>query len=145
MPSVFDVVRRKGPNVVCVAKDSTVLDAARIMMEGRIGGVLVVDADDKIVGIFTERDVLRRVVAEQRVASETLISEVMSRELVTVTCSTSLDACGTLMTERRIRHLPVIENGQLRGIITPGDLMAFRLAEQESLVQTLEHYVFDLR
>ena len=144
-PTVLDVVKRKGSNVVRVAQDSTVLDAARIMMEGRIGGVLVVDADDNVVGIFTERDVLRRVVAEERVASETVISDVMSRELVTVTCKTLLDACGALMTERRIRHLPVMEDGQLHGIITPGDLMAFRLAEQESLVQSLEHYVFDLR
>lgn len=144
-PTVLDVVKRKGSNVVQVAQDSSVLDAARIMMEGRIGGVLVVDSDEQVVGIFTERDVLRRVVAEQRNASETPISAVMSRDLVTVLCTTSLDACGALMTERRIRHLPVMEGGKLRGIITPGDLLAFRLAEQESLVQTLEHYVYDLR
>jgi len=144
MPTVRDVVSRKGQNVVTVAPDCTVLEAARIMMQGRIGGVLVCE-NDKVVGIFTERDVLRRVVAEQRVPAETRVSEVMSRELVTVTSATKLDDCSALMTQRRIRHLPVVDENDLRGIITPGDLLAFRCSEQESVIQSLEHYVFDLR
>ncbi len=145
MPTVRDVVVQKGHGVVSVASDCLVFDAARIMMDGRVGGVLVRDEENHVVGIFTERDVLRRVVAEQRDARRTRVSDVMSRDLVTVTSRTSLDACGTLMTERHIRHLPVVDDGGLRGMITPADLLAFRATEQETLIQDLEHYVFDLR
>lgn len=145
MPSVRDVVALKGGRVVCVSPDCLVLDAARIMMEGRFGGVLVQDSDNQVVGIFTERDVLRRVVAAQRDPATTLVSEVMSRELVTVSLDTKLDDCSALMTERRIRHLPAMDANGLQGIITPGDLLAFRVAEQETMIQTLEHYVFALR
>jgi len=144
MPNVRDVVSRKGQKVVTVAPDCTVLETARIMVQDRIGGVLVCH-NDVIVGIFTERDVLRRVVAEQRIPAETLVSEVMSRELVTVTSMTTLDDCSALMTQRRIRHLPVVDEKALQGIITPGDLLAFRCSEQESVIESLHHYVHDLR
>ena len=144
MPIVRDVVSRKGQKVVTVAPDCSVLEAARIMMHDRIGGVLVCH-NDVIVGIFTERDVLRRVVADQRAPAETPVSEVMSRELITVTPTTTLDDCSALMTQRRIRHLPVVDEKSLQGIITPGDLLAFRVAEQQSVIESLHSYVHDLR
>jgi len=145
MPTVRDVLARKGYNVVSVGTESSVLDAARIMAQGRIGGVLVRDADDRVVGIFTERDVLGRVVAEQRDPALTLVREVMSPNPVTVSSLTSLEACSAVMTQRRVRHLPVMDDGDLCGMITPGDLLAFRMAEQETLIQDLQHYVFDIR
>ena len=145
MATVREVLARKSPDVVSVAMDCTVLEAARVMMHGRIGGVLVTDGDAQVVGIFTERDVLGRVVAEQRDPALTKVSEVMTPNPLTVTSLTTLEACSTLMTQRRVRHLPVMDDGALRGIITPGDLLAFRMAEQETLIQDLHSYVFDIR
>ncbi len=145
MPTVRDVLARKSAEVVSVGLDCTVLDAARLMMQGRIGGVLVMDADAMVVGIFTERDVLGRIVAEQRDPALTMIKDVMTAKPLTVSSLTTLDACSTLMTQRRVRHLPVMDDGELRGIITPGDLLAFRMAEQETLIQDLHSYVFDIR
>ncbi len=145
MATVRDVLARKSPEVVRVRLDCTVLDAARVMMQGRIGGVLVCDPDDRVVGIFTERDVLGRVVAAQRDPALTVVSDVMTPDPVSISSLTSLDACSALMTQRRVRHLPVMDDGELRGMITPGDLLAFRMAEQETLIQDLRHYVFDIR
>ena len=145
MATVRDALARKSPEVTSVALDCTVLDAARVMMQGRIGGVLVLDSDAQVVGIFTERDVLGRVVAEQRDPALTKVSEVMTPKPLTVTSLTTLEACSTLMTQRRVRHLPVMDDGELRGIITPGDLLAFRVAEQETLIKDLHSYVFDTR
>ena len=145
MSTVRDVLARKGSEVVRVPLDCTVLDAARIMSQGRIGGVLVCDADDCMVGIFTERDVLARVVAAQRDPAATVVSDVMTPNPVSISSLTSLDVCSALMTQRRVRHLPVVDDGELRGMITPGDLLAFRMAEQETLIQDLQHYVFDIR
>lgn len=145
MATVRDVLARKSPEVVSVGLDATVLDTARLMMHGRIGGVLVLDGEQRVVGIFTERDVLGRVVAEQRDPATTLVSAVMTPKPLTVTSLTTLDACGTLMTQRKVRHLPVMDDGELRGIVTPGDLLAFRMAEQETLIQDLHSYVFDIR
>jgi CBS domain-containing protein len=98
-----------------------------------------------MVGIFTERDVLGRVVADQRDPAATLVSDVMTRNPVSISSLTSLDVCSALMTQRRVRHLPVVDDGELVGMITPGDLLAFRMAEQETLIQDLQHYVFDIR
>jgi CBS domain-containing protein len=145
MAIVRDVVARKGAEVVSVGMDCLILDAARMMMERRIGGVLVRDASGQVVGIFTERDVLRRVVAGQRDPAKTAVGELMTLELITVTPDTSLDECSALMTQRRIRHLPVMDDSGLRGIITSGDLLAFRVAEQEALIEDLNRYVHALR
>ncbi len=95
-------------------------------MEARIGGVLVRDGDGTVQGIFTERDVLRRVVADQLDPASTPVSDVMSRELISVTSSTLLADCSALMTKHRVRHLPVIDDGRLGGIITPGDQPTYR-------------------
>lgn len=145
MPTVRDVLARKGHKVVSVGTGATVLDAARLMSEGRIGGVLVMSDAEQVIGIFTERDVLGRVVAEQRDPSTTKVVDVMTPDPVSIDCCTTLDACSALMTSRRVRHLPVMDAGTLRGMITPGDLLAFRMAEQETIIEELHHYVFDTR
>lgn len=145
MATVRDALARKSSAVVSVGLECSVLEAARLMMQGRIGGVLVLDDDALVVGIFTERDVLGRVVAEHRDPAVTLVRDVMTPKPVSVTSLTTLDACSALMTQRRVRHLPVMDDGELRGIITPGDLLAFRVAEQETLIHDLHSYVFDIR
>ena len=123
MPTVRDVLARKGHKVVSVGTECSVLDAARLMSQGRIGGVLVLDDAERVIGIFTERDVLGRVVAEQRDPSTTMVVDVMTPDPVSIDCRTTLDACSSLMTSRRVRHLPVMDGGALHGMITPLSLI----------------------
>lgn len=144
MPSVRELLVRKGTAVVSVAPGSTVLDAAHLMNEKGIGGVVVMDGD-KLVGIFTERDIMRRVVAATRDPASTLVSDVMTTECLTITADIKIPVCRAMMTSRRIRHLPVMHDGGLVGLVTSGDILAFEVAEAEAQIEQLERYVFDTR
>lgn len=144
MATVREILARKGTEVVTAAPDTPVLEAAQLMNARGIGAVPVM-AEDRLVGIFTERDLMRRVVAEGRDPRTTLIREVMTPEPLTATPETTVDDCGALMTARRIRHLPVLSPGGLSGIVTIGDLLAFQIAEQASTIAQLNSYVYDVR
>ena len=144
MATVRDILGRKGSVVVSVTPDTNVLEAARLMNTRGIGAVLVLDGD-RLAGIFTERDVLRRVVAEQREAGTTLVRDVMTASLTSTTADATIDACAALMTSRRIRHLPVLEGVRLVGVVTTGDLMAFQVAEQADTIAQLNSYVYGNR
>ncbi len=144
MATVRDILGRKGSVVVSVTPDTTVVEAARLMNTRGIGAVLVLDGD-RLAGIFTERDVLRRVVAEQRSAETTRVRDVMTSALATTTPDATTDACAALMTGRRIRHLPVLEGARLIGVVTTGDLMAFQVAEQADTIAQLNSYVYHNR
>lgn len=144
MPTVHDILARKGSEVITMAPADTVLDAARVMNGEGIGGVPVSDAGT-LIGIVTERDVLRRVVAEQRDPARTALREVMTTTLVTCTPDTALEACAAIMTERRLRHLPVVDARGLCGMVTIGDVLAFQLHEQQATIDELHRYVFDGR
>lgn len=146
MATVRDVLARKGANVVTVPPQLSVLDAARLMNERGIGGVPVLERGE-LVGIFTERDVLRRVVAEQRDPAATPVSAAMTAPVLTCTPATTVEECGAIMTTRRIRHLPVIDadGGALAGVVTIGDLLALQVAEQEATIQELNRFIYDLR
>jgi CBS domain-containing protein len=114
------------------------------MNEEGIGGVLVMEGDD-LAGIFTERDVLRRVVAAGLDPARTTVGEVLTSSVVTCEPDTSIDECGALMTARHIRHLPVREAGRLVGLVTIGDILAFRVSEQQTTIEQMNNYLFDLR
>lgn len=144
MPSVRELLVRKGTAVVSVSPTNTVLDAAHLMNEKGIGGVVVMDGD-KLVGIFTERDIMRRVVAATRDPATTLVSDVMTAECLTITADIKIPVCRAMMTSRRIRHLPVVHDGGLVGLVTSGDILAFEVAEAEAQIEQLEKYVFDTR
>ncbi len=144
MPSVKDLLARKGNAVIAVAPENTVLDAAHIMNEKGIGGVVVMH-DTALVGIFTERDIMRRVVAATRDPKTTLVSDVMTTECLTITADMQVAECRALMTTRRIRHLPVMHDGGLVGVVTSGDILAFEVAEAEAQIEQLQRYVFDVR
>jgi CBS domain-containing protein len=144
MATVHDILDRKGREVVAVETGATVLQAARRMNERGIGGVVVTEGG-RIAGIFTERDVLRRVVAEGRDPARTTVGEVMTAPVLRCRPDARLDECRALMTERRIRHLPVVDQDEIRGIVTTGDLLAHQVREQEDQIQFLNSYVFDLR
>jgi CBS domain-containing protein len=147
MATVREVLARKAhlrPGLLTVEATTSVRDAARLMAEHGIGGVPVL-ADGRIVGIFTERDILRRVVAEGRDADATPVREVMTHPVVVTTSSTPLDECAAVMTSRRLRHVPIVDGDALVGMVTIGDVLALRAAEQEVTIAELNRYVFDLR
>jgi len=144
MSSVRDLLARKGTNVISVAPTQTVLDAANVMNETGIGGVVVLE-NSRLVGIFTERDIMRRVVAARRDPSSTLVSDVMTTEPMTITADVKIAVCRAMMSTRRIRHLPVMHDGGLVGMVTSGDVLAFEVAEAEAQIEQLEKYVFDVR
>lgn len=144
MPVVRDILARKGVETVTVAPTTTVLEAAQIMNTRGIGAVIVLEAS-QLAGIFTERDVMRRVVAEQRNPATTLVSDVMTRHLVTTRADITVEECASQMTTRRIRHLPVVGDAGLAGVITIGDLLAWQVAEQAVTIAQLNSFVYDNR
>ena len=122
-----------------VKATETVSRAIRLMADRRIGAVLVVE-NGIVVGIFTERDYIMRIEVEGRVAKETLLRDVMTDKMYTVTTSTSIEHCLALMTRYRFRHLPVVEDGNLMGIISMRDAVAAVLDAQGAEIQGLENY-----
>lgn len=144
MATVRDLLARKGTAAFTVTPGHTVLDAAALMNDKGIGGLLVVKGGE-LVGVFTERDVLRRVVAARRDPAATSVESVMTRDVITCSPETSLDECRTVMTERRVRHLPVVGGGKIEGIVTIGDLLAMEVAEHRDTIGHLQNYVFDVR
>ncbi len=144
MSTVRDLLARKGTSVVSVTPDQTVLDAAHLMNEKGIGGVVVMQGST-LVGIFTERDIMRRVVAAMRDPATTVIRDVMTPDCMTITADVKIAACRSMMSARRIRHLPVVHEGGLVGMLTSGDILAFEVAQAEAQIEQLEKYVFDVR
>jgi CBS domain-containing protein len=144
MPAVREILDRKGSSVITVSPDATVLEAAQLMNQRGTGSVLVLEGG-ALCGILTERDLLRKVVAEQRDPARTAVGEVMTRALVTCTPDMSLEQCAAIITERRIRHLPVVGADGLCGMVTIGDVMAFELREKDLTIQQLNSYVYNVR
>ncbi len=141
MARVRDLLTRKGPNVITVPTTASVLDAAQLMNEHHIGGIVVVEGG-RPAGIFTERDILRRIVAACADPAATTVGDVMTTAMLTVTPDTPIDECRALMTERRVRHLPVIGAEGLEGLVTAGDVMAWEVAESKTQIQQLTDYVY---
>lgn len=141
MLTVQDVLDRKGREVATIDSHRSVLEAAEKMNERHIGS-LVVTSGDRVIGIFTERDILRRVVAAGKSPTETRVAEVMSAPTACCRRRTTLAECRSIMTQRRIRHLPVVEDGNLLGIISAGDLMAIEAIEQQTAIEFLHEYMF---
>ena len=140
MARVKDILAKKGNFLATAAKNDSVLSAAREMNARRIGAVLVMDGD-AAVGMFTERDILTRVVAAQKDPAETLLAEVMSSPVVCCEPDMKIDELRSVMTVRRIRHMPVADENGLRGIVTSGDLMAHEVTESQETIKYLHQYI----
>ena len=140
MPTVQDILSHKGNEVASVQRERSVIDAAREMNRLRIGSLVVVEGP-KVVGMFTERDILVRVVAEARDPNRVTVGQVMTAPVVCVTPETDLQECKSIVTTRRIRHIPVVANGELVGIVTSGDIMARESMDREVTIESLQEYI----
>ncbi|MBC8368166.1 CBS domain-containing protein [bacterium] len=141
MPKVSDLLKRKGSDVASVNENDTVLDAAHIMNDLKIGSV-VVTHDEMVVGIFTERDILMRIVAAEKDPATTKVGDVMTRPVAACCPHTSLEECQSVISSKRIRHLPVVDEGRLVGIVTSGDLLAREAKEQAATIEYLYEYLY---
>ena len=142
MATVGSIIAEKGSDVLSIRKDATVLEAAALMNEHRTGSVLVV-TDDHVDGIFTERDVLRRVVGAGLDPSATRVGEVMTTELACCEPDTTVEEARTAMRNRKIRHLPVVDSDKkVHGIVSIGDLNAHHLDAQEQTIHFLRKYLY---
>ena len=141
MGQISDILDEKGRDVVSVDGTATVLDAIATMVDGNVGALLVYEGT-RLVGIVTERDYLRRVTLEGRDERTTPVREIMSSELVYVGPDASIDECMAVMTERRIRHLPVLtDEREVAGIVSIGDIVKFHSKEQDVQIRFLTEYI----
>ncbi len=140
MKSVTHILDAKGRKVWSVAPDAKVYEALERMAEHDVGALLVMDGD-RLAGIVSERDYARKVILLGRRSHEASVAEIMTAEVLTVTPESSVADCMTLMTERRIRHLPVVEDGSLVGLVSIGDVVKAVISDQEHLIEQLERYI----
>jgi CBS domain-containing protein len=130
----------KGSDVTAVAPSDTVYRALEVMEEHNIGAVVVLDGED-LVGILSERDYARKVILLDRLSKQTKVSDIMTASVLTVSPETTVVECMGIMTERKVRHLPVLDDGRLAGVISIGDVVKAVIAQQRSLIEQLEHYI----
>ncbi|NHZ71975.1 MAG: CBS domain-containing protein [Aquificales bacterium] len=146
MTSINQLLQNKGSQVWSVSPDNTVLEALKTMAEKNIGAVVVLESDGTMCGIFSERDYARRVVLDGRSSENTLIRDVMTGEVYYAHAQDSVDRCMALMSEKRFRHVPVLDdNKQLIGIISIGDIVKTVMAEQQVLIDHLEDFITGTR
>jgi len=124
-----------------ISKDQSVMQALIIMSEKNIGAIIIVDNNDLPIGIFSERDYARKVILKGKNSKDTLLDEVMTKELITVTREFKIDQCMELMIENKIRHLPVVENKKVVGIISIGDVLKIMIKEQKELIDHLQKFI----
>ena len=140
MNFVNEILKAKGRDVWTVSSDSTVYDALQEMADKKVGALLVVE-DDKLVGVFSERDYARKVILHGKASKDTLVKEIMSTEMFWVRPDETVAGCMELMTNKRIRHLPVLDEGRLVGVISIGDVVKAVISEKEFAIQQLEQYI----
>jgi CBS domain-containing protein len=140
MSKVSEILADKGSRVLGIEATASVFEAVQEMVEANVGSLLVTDGGD-IVGIVTERDYLRRVTLEGRTDRDTPVGEIMTTPLVVVTPETEIDECMAVMTDRRIRHLPVVDEGEVVGVVSIGDLVKFKSKQQSFEIQYLTDYI----
>ena len=140
MAIVNQILKTKGNAVCSVSPESMVIDALRLMSEKNIGAVIVTE-NDKLVGIFSERDYARKVVLKDKSSDSTRISEIMTGNVFTVKTTSSIDDCMKIMTDKNFRHLPVVDGEKLVGVISLGDAVRFVIEEQKNTIKNLENYI----
>jgi CBS domain-containing protein len=140
MGNVSNILRTKSNIILSVTPDTIVYDAIELMCDKNVSAVVVME-NEKLAGIFTERDYARKLILQGKASKETLIGEVMTVDLVTVTPSTLVEDCMRLMTGKFIRHLPVLEGNKLVGIISIGDVVKSVIEDQKFIIENMEHFI----
>ncbi len=142
MKKVHDILQQKGSNYFAVSPEITVYEAIRVMGENSVGSVLVLE-NDKLAGILTERDYARKVVLKGKYSASTYVKEIMTPHpgLFTVTPNTAIESCMALMSERKIRHLPVMEGEEIKGIISIGDVISMYIQHQREIIEEMTNYL----
>jgi len=140
MKTVRDILAAKGHEVWCVDPGATVFDALRLMAEKEIGALVVMEGE-RVVGVLSERDYTRKVVLLGRTSPTTAVKEIMTSPVVYTHSEQPIEECMALVTEKRVRHLPVMEEGRLVGLISTGDLMKSIIADQQFIIEQLVRYI----
>ncbi|MBI3006014.1 MAG: CBS domain-containing protein [Ignavibacteriales bacterium] len=144
MITVRHILESKGGQIWSVSPDTTVYDALKLMAEKNLGAVLV-QKGDTLLGIFSERDYARKIILKGKSSKETTVDEIMTPDVVTVQLKNSIEECMGLMTNNRIRHLPVVENAKIVGVVSIGDIVKAIISEQEYTIKQLESYITGTR
>jgi len=140
MGTVSNILETKGDLVFSITPDTSIFHALEIMVEKNVSALLVME-NDKLAGIFTERDYARKVVLKGKSSKDTQIGDIMTRDLITVSPDSTIDQCMELMTGKYIRHLPVVNKDTLVGIISIGDVVRRIIEEQKSIIGHMEQYI----
>ena len=140
MTTVKHVLDKKGHEVRFIHPSASVFDALRVMAEHNIGSLVVLD-DDKLVGVITERHYAREIALKGKTSQETLVRDIMSTKVFCTRPDQSVQECMAVMTARAVRHLPVLEHGQLVGIVSIGDMVNSVIGDQKFIIEQLEHYI----
>lgn len=141
MPTVRDILARKGPHVLTIGPDATVLDAALIMNEHKIGCLLVLEHGE-VAGILTERDLLQRVIAACRRPDETRVADAMTTDVLYCRPHTDIEEVQSIMKDYRVRHVPIVDlAGRLHGLVSIGDINAWQVQQQEATITVLTEYI----
>lgn len=137
---VKDILEVKGYSIQSVSPDTIIFDALFLMSEKNVGALLVLE-NNKLVGIFSERDYARKIILKGRTSLDTQVSEIMTENVITVSPEETITDCMHLMSEKRIRHLPVLQNNKVTGIISIGDVVKFIIEEQELVIEHFKLYI----
>jgi len=140
MKTIKRVLEAKGYDIWSITPDASVYEAVKLMTEKGVGALLVLESG-KLVGIISERDCTRRLILKEKAPKDTPVREIMTSDVITVRPDQTVEECMALVTARRIRHLPVLEDDRLIGIVSIGDLVKDVISEQEFMIQQLEHYI----
>jgi len=141
MKTVRELLRNKGYHVWSIGPDATVYEALTLMAEKDVGALLVLDNAGQLAGILSERDYARKIVLKGKTSRETPVREIMTEKVVWVRPDQTIEECMALMTNKHIRHLPVMEEGRLLGVISIGDVVKDIISEQEFVIAQLENYI----
>ncbi len=140
MKTVKNILQNKPIAIYSVSPSTSVLDALQVMMDKNISALLIME-NSELKGIFTERDYARKIILQGKSSKETLIEEVMTAELATINLSSTVDHCMQIMTNKHIRHLPIVEDGKVAGMISIGDLVKFVIEDQKQTIEQLQTYI----
>ncbi len=142
MTRVEDFIKlNENRQIWTISNDQSVMQALILMSEKNIGAIIIVDSNDFPIGIFSERDYARKIILKGKSSKDTLLGEVMTKELITITKDHKIDQCMEIMTEKKIRHLPVLENKKIIGIISIGDVLKIMIKEQKDLINHLQKFI----